>query len=60
VEDFSLEEASEPLPFGTSIEIALRDDEFAKLEKVKATVLRYSSFVGFPVLVNGEVGLCVC
>ncbi|KAH9255788.1 hypothetical protein BASA81_006182 [Batrachochytrium salamandrivorans] len=52
-ENFTLDASPSPLPFGTSIVIQLRDDEFASVDKVKQTISRYSSFVSFPVLVNG-------
>lgn len=41
---------------GTRIQLKLRDSskEFATVEAVKRVVAKYSSFVGFPILVNGQ------
>ena len=43
-------------PQGTSVIVDLRDDfhEFEKQETVKEIVKKYSNFVPFPILVNGE------
>lgn len=46
----------EGLDRGTKVTIRLREDarEYARAERVKELIRRYSSFVPFPVFVNGE------
>jgi len=53
--EFSISE-TENLPRGTKIVLHLKEDakEFAKGETLKRIVKEYSSFVPFPILVNGE------
>ena len=54
---YSIEEASDQQR-GTKIVIKLKDDfsEFAKEDRVKDIIKKYSAFVQFPVSVNGEKG----
>jgi molecular chaperone HtpG len=53
---YSLEPGPADAPRGTRIEIHLRKDDsrFADDFTLKATIKRYSNFVPFPILVNGE------
>jgi len=53
---FSVEEIPDAAPRGTTIEILLREDakEFAKADKVKAILTKHSSFISFPILVDGQ------
>jgi molecular chaperone HtpG len=53
---YSVEDADEDLPRGTSIEIRLRkgEERFAEASTIKAAIRRYSNFVAFPVRVDGE------
>ncbi len=53
---YTLETLAEEHPRGTQIEIHLRkdDEQFADEFKLKAAIKRYSNFVPFPILVNGE------
>ena len=52
-DDFSLEPV-ESLPFGTKIVIHLKDEEFADVTRVKSAIEKYSNFVSFPIVLNGE------
>jgi molecular chaperone HtpG len=54
-EGYTLRETSDDVPRGTRIEIFLRDDEarFAEEETINAAVDRSSSFIAFPLFVNG-------
>lgn len=53
--EFSIGEA-QGIPRGTKIVLYLKEDarEFAKTENLKRIIKEYSSFVPFPILVNGE------
>jgi molecular chaperone HtpG len=53
---YSVETLDGDLPRGTRIEIHLKpdDDRFAQADAVKHAIKRYSNFVSFPVLVDGE------
>ncbi len=53
---YDIETLSDDLPRGTKITIELKDDQktFAEAYTVKSIVKRYSSFVPFPINVNGE------
>ena len=53
---YRVEPAASDTPRGTRIEIALKDEEerFADANLVKATILKYSNFVAFPIKVDGE------
>ncbi|WP_051822695.1 molecular chaperone HtpG [Desulfonatronum thiodismutans] len=48
--------AASELPRGTSIVLKLKDDaaEFADPERIKRIIKQYSSFVPFPILLDGE------
>ncbi len=48
--------AASELPRGTSIVLELKDDaaEFADPERIKRIIKQYSSFVPFPILMDGE------
>jgi molecular chaperone HtpG len=53
---YTLDTPEEEVPRGTRIEIHLNDDDsqFADEDEIKSVIQRYSNFVPFPVLVNGE------
>ena len=53
---YSLGEAPADTPRGTSILIKLKEDaaEFAKAERVRHILEKYSNFIGFPIDFNGE------
>ena len=53
---YSLGEAPTDTPRGTSILIRLKEDaaEFAKAERVRLILEKYSNFIGFPIDFNGE------
>jgi molecular chaperone HtpG len=53
---FTVEEVTEVVPRGTTIEIKLKDDtkEYADPERVKAVLRKHSNFISFPILVDGE------
>jgi molecular chaperone HtpG len=50
---YSLGEAGESAR-GSKIVLHLKDDEFAKVERVREVIKKYSNFVSFPILVDGE------
>jgi len=54
---YTLQTLDEDQERGTRVEIWLRkeDERFADVETVKTAIKRYSNFVGFPILVNGEL-----
>ena len=47
-------EPAEGLPRGTTILLHLKDEEFAKADRIKGIIQRYSNFVPFPITLNGE------
>lgn len=53
---YAIETLDSDLPRGTKIEIHLRGDDakFADEHEIRSAIERYSNFVSFPVLVNGE------
>ena len=55
-EGYSLTEAPEDTPRGTSIVIRLKEDaaDFARQNRVRYIVEKYSNFVSFPIDFNGE------
>ena len=55
-EGYKLEDAPADTPRGTSILIRLKDDaqDFAKANRLRHIVGKYSNFVGFPIDCNGE------
>jgi TNF receptor-associated protein 1 len=56
--NYSLDVAADQ-PRGTRIVLHLKEDalEFAKVETIKRIIKQYSSFVPFPIKVNGEITL---
>jgi molecular chaperone HtpG len=42
------------LPRGTTILLHLKDEEFAKADRIRGIIQRYSNFVPFPITLNGE------
>ena len=55
-EGYSLSEAAEDTPRGTSILIHLKEDAamFSKADHLRYIIEKYSNFVGFPIDFNGE------
>ncbi len=55
-EGFSLEDAPEDTPRGTSILVLLKEDakEFSQPNRLRYIVEKYSNFIGFPIDFNGE------
>ena len=55
-EGYELADAAEDTPRGTGILIHLKEDaqEFAKPERLRYIIGKYSNFVGFPIDFNGE------
>ena len=53
---YSIEDAPEETPRGTSILIKLKEDaaDFAKEHRVRYILEKYSNFIGFPIDFNGE------
>lgn len=53
---FTVEEVPDAAPRGTTIEIFLREDakEFAAPDKIRATLVKHSSFISFPILVDSQ------
>jgi TNF receptor-associated protein 1 len=53
--EYTIAEADN-LPRGTSVTVMLREDsrEYEKADEVKAIITKYSNFVTFPILVDGE------
>jgi len=53
---YTIAASQEEMPRGTKIEVHLKEDDarFAEAETVKAAIRKYSSFVPFPVRVDGE------
>jgi len=47
-------ESAADLPRGTTVMLHLKDDEFAKADRIREVVKRYSNFVPFPITINGE------
>jgi TNF receptor-associated protein 1 len=47
-------EAAEGVARGSKIILHLKEDEFAKVERVREVLKKYSNFVSFPILVEGE------
>lgn len=53
--EYAIAEADN-LPRGTSVIVKLREDarEFEDVETVKTIIRKYSNFISFPILINGE------
>ncbi len=53
---YTIEEAPEDTPRGTSVEIFLRDEEESYAEKwsVESAIKKYSNFVNYPIKLEGE------
>lgn len=53
---YTIEELDEEVPRGTRIVVKLKEEqkEYAEEYRIRSLVERYSSFVGFPVLLNDE------
>jgi molecular chaperone HtpG len=47
-------ETAADLPRGSTITLHLKDDEFAKADRIREIIKRYSSFVPFDITLNGE------
>jgi TNF receptor-associated protein 1 len=47
-------EAAEGVARGSKIILHLKEDEFAKVERIRDVLKKYSNFVSFPILVEGE------
>ena len=53
---YTVESLADDMPRGTKIEVHLKEDDasFADEAEIKRVIMRYSNFVPFPILVNGE------
>ena len=51
---YEIAEGPADTPRGTTILLHLKDEEFAKADRIREIIRRYSNFVPFPISLNGE------